>query len=83
MGSGSIHLTSVRASRDRDRSGSACRRAVDAGARCGGLERRGLGFLGGAYLAPEQLREQLTAARRLTSGPLGVNLFVLRDRPVD
>jgi nitronate monooxygenase len=43
----------------------------------------GLGFLGGAYLAPEQLREQLTAARRLTSGPLGVNLFVLRDRPVD
>jgi nitronate monooxygenase len=43
----------------------------------------GLGFLGGAYLAPEQLREQLAAARRLTSGPLGVNLFVLRDHPVD
>lgn len=43
----------------------------------------GLGFLGGAYLAPEQLREQLAVARRLTSGPLGVNLFVLRDRPVD
>src|SRR4051794_24006541 len=43
----------------------------------------GLGFLGGAYLAPEQLREQLALARRLTSGPLGVNLFVLRDRPVD
>jgi nitronate monooxygenase len=43
----------------------------------------GLGFLGGAYLAPEQLHEQLAAARRLTSGPLGVNLFVLRDLPVD
>jgi nitronate monooxygenase len=43
----------------------------------------GLGFLGGAYLAPEQLREQLAVARRLTSGLLGVNLFVLRDRPVD
>src|SRR5882757_6970562 len=43
----------------------------------------GLGFLGGAYLAPDQLREQLAAARRLTSGALGVNLFVLRDDPVD
>ena len=43
----------------------------------------GVGFLGGAYLAPEQLREQLAVARRLTSGLLGVNLFVLRDRPVD
>jgi nitronate monooxygenase len=43
----------------------------------------GLGFLGGAYLAPEQLNEQLAATRRLTSGPLGVNLFVLRDLAVD
>jgi nitronate monooxygenase len=43
----------------------------------------GLGFVGGAYLAPEQLREQLAVARRLTSGALGVNLFVLSDRPVD
>ena len=43
----------------------------------------GVGFLGGAYLAPEQMREQLAVARRLTSGPLGVHLFVLRDRPVD
>src|SRR5437899_19365 len=43
----------------------------------------GLGFLGGAYLAPEQLGEQLAAARRLTSGPLAVNLFVLRDLAVD
>jgi len=43
----------------------------------------GLGFLGGAYLTPEQLREQLAAARRLTSGSLGVNLFVLRDALVD
>jgi nitronate monooxygenase len=43
----------------------------------------GLGFLGGAYLAPEQLREQIAVARRLSSSPLGVNLFVLHDRPVD
>jgi nitronate monooxygenase len=43
----------------------------------------GLGFLGGAYLASEQLRAQLAVARRLTSGPLGLNLFVLRDQPVD
>lgn len=42
----------------------------------------GLGFLGGAYLAPGELGEQLAAARRLTSGRLGVNLFVLDDRPV-
>ena len=43
----------------------------------------GLGFLGGAYLSAEQLREQIAATRRLTSRPIGVNLFVLRPEPVD
>jgi nitronate monooxygenase len=43
----------------------------------------GLGFLGGAYLSPDQLRDQIAATRRLTSRPIGVNLFVLRPRAVD
>lgn len=36
----------------------------------------GLGFLAAGYLAPDQLEEQIAAARRLTRRPLGVNLFV-------
>jgi nitronate monooxygenase len=43
----------------------------------------GLGFLGGAYLSTDQLAEQIAATRRLTSRPIGVNLFVLREHPVD
>jgi nitronate monooxygenase len=43
----------------------------------------GLGFLGGAYLSAEQLHEQIAATRRLTSRPIGVNLFVLRPAQVD
>jgi nitronate monooxygenase len=43
----------------------------------------GLGFLGGAYLSADQLAEQIAATRRLTSRPIGVNLFVLREHPVD
>jgi nitronate monooxygenase len=43
----------------------------------------GLGFLGGAYLSADQLAEQIAATRRLTSRPIGVNLFVLREQPVD
>jgi nitronate monooxygenase len=39
----------------------------------------GLGFLGGAYLTPEQLRGQLESAGR----PIGVNLFVLSEHPVE
>ena len=39
-------------------------------------EAGGLGFLAAGYLTPEQLEEQLTAARSATAGPLGVNLFV-------
>lgn len=43
----------------------------------------GVGFLGGGYLAPEALEERLRHARTLTRGTLGVNLFVLREQPVD
>src|SRR5205814_9050921 len=43
----------------------------------------GLGFLGGAYLSPDQLRDQIGVTRRLTSRPIGVNLFVLREPRVD
>jgi nitronate monooxygenase len=36
----------------------------------------GLGFVAGGYLTAEALAEKLSAARHLTTGPLGVNLFV-------
>jgi nitronate monooxygenase len=36
----------------------------------------GLGMLAGGLLSPEVLAERIGAARGLTSGPLGVNLFV-------
>lgn len=36
----------------------------------------GLGFLAAGTLSAEDLAEAIAAARRLTSGPLGVNLFV-------
>lgn len=35
----------------------------------------GLGSIGGALLAPEELRDAITAVRRLTNKPFGVNLF--------
>lgn len=38
----------------------------------------GLGFLAAGYLTAEVLAERITAARGLTTGPLGVNLFVVR-----
>ena len=36
----------------------------------------GLGFLAGGYLKAEAFAERITAARALTTGPLGANLFV-------
>src|SRR5262245_15038525 len=36
----------------------------------------GLGFIAAGYLTPEVFAERLTAARNLTSGPIGANLFV-------
>ncbi len=43
----------------------------------------GLGFVAGGYLTPEELEARLVRARALTDGQLGVNLFVVRDEPVD
>jgi nitronate monooxygenase len=37
----------------------------------------GLGLLAAGYLEPDALAEQLRRARGLTTGPLGVNLFLL------
>jgi nitronate monooxygenase len=39
----------------------------------------GLGFLAAGYLTAEAFAERITAARSLTTGPLGVNLFVVRS----
>jgi nitronate monooxygenase len=39
----------------------------------------GLGFLAGGYLTAEAFAERITAARALTTGPLGANLFVVRS----
>ncbi len=36
----------------------------------------GLGFVPGGYLTAEVFADRITAARRLTTGPLGANLFV-------
>ena len=41
-----------------------------------GSEAGALGFLAAGYLKVDALAERITAARRLSSGPLGVNLFV-------
>ena len=38
----------------------------------------GLGFLAAGYLTAEVFAERISAARGLTTGPLGVNLFVLQ-----
>jgi nitronate monooxygenase len=39
----------------------------------------GLGFLAGGLLSAEELADSILATRRLTSGPIGVNLFVPQD----
>ncbi|WP_299563606.1 nitronate monooxygenase [uncultured Mycolicibacterium sp.] len=46
-------------------------------------EAGGLGFLAAGYLTAEALAERITAARALTTGPLGVNLFVPHPSTVD
>jgi nitronate monooxygenase len=43
----------------------------------------GLGFIAAGYLQPEELAGRIERARELTDGPLGVNLFVLHEQPVD
>jgi nitronate monooxygenase len=42
-------------------------------------EAGGFGFVAGAYLTPEGLRQVLARTRALTAEPLGVNLFVPSD----
>lgn len=41
----------------------------------------GLGFVAGGYLSAGALADRLDAARRLSDGPLGVNLFVPGEGP--
>jgi nitronate monooxygenase len=41
-----------------------------------GTNAGGLGFVAAGYLSADALAERVIAARKLTSGPLGVNLFV-------
>jgi nitronate monooxygenase len=43
----------------------------------------GLGFLASGYKDAEQLREDISALRALTSRPFGVNLFLVTEAPVD
>lgn len=43
----------------------------------------GLGFVAGGYLGAAGLDERLRATRALTGAPVGANLFVLREEPVD
>jgi nitronate monooxygenase len=43
----------------------------------------GLGFLAAGYLAAAALADQLTQARALTEGPLGVNVFVPAEHSPD
>jgi nitronate monooxygenase len=46
-------------------------------------EAGGLGFVAGAYLTAERLREQIAVVRAGTDAPFGVNLFVPSPREID
>ena len=43
----------------------------------------GLGFVAAGYLSADELARRLEQARAATDGPLGVNVFVLHEQPVD
>ncbi|HEY3759675.1 MAG TPA: nitronate monooxygenase [Solirubrobacteraceae bacterium] len=43
----------------------------------------GLGFLAAGYLTPERLAQDIAAARALSDGPLGVNVFVGGAHPAE
>jgi nitronate monooxygenase len=43
----------------------------------------GLGFVAAGYLRPDAFAAQLELARALSDGPLGANVFVLEERPID
>lgn len=46
-------------------------------------EAGGLGFVAAGYLSPAELDDRIREARTLTTGPLGVNLFVVQQSRVD
>lgn len=43
----------------------------------------GLGFVAGGYRTPQQLADDITAARAATTGPIGANLFVPQPSDAD
>ncbi len=43
----------------------------------------GLGFLAAGYKSPDDLQADIVATRKLTSAPVGVNVFVVARTPVD
>jgi nitronate monooxygenase len=43
----------------------------------------GLGFVAAGYLSADELAARLERTRTLTDGPIGVNVFVLCDEPID
>ena len=43
----------------------------------------GLGFIAAGYKSPDELRADIIRTRELTSAPVGVNLLVLSESPVD
>lgn len=43
----------------------------------------GLGFVAGGYLSPERFADDIIAARRLTTGPIGANVFVPQPSVAD
>lgn len=43
----------------------------------------GLGFIAAGYKSPEELRADIIRTRELTSAPVGVNLLLLSETPVD
>ncbi len=50
--------------------------SVDTRLAAAGTNAGGLGFVAAGYLSADVLAERIVAARNLTSGPLGANLFV-------
>lgn len=43
----------------------------------------GMGFVAGGYRTPQQLADEITAARGATTGPIGANLFVPQPSDAD
>ena len=43
----------------------------------------GLGFVAAGYLTADELARRIARTRELTDAPIGVNLFVLADAPID